>query len=78
MTRDEYNSVSNSIDALKDELALPFRFTNMTQNIMLLGADSANSTQESLARDEAAAARRLTSPLMIPEKTLGVITDNAV
>lgn len=78
MTRNEYNSVSNSIDPLRDDLALPIRFSNMTQNVVLLAGDSANSTQESLVRDAADEMRHLTSPLMIPEKPTGVITNTAV
>lgn len=76
MTRNEYNSVSNSNDPLRDELALPIRFSNMTQNVVLLAGDSISSTQESLARDEADTARRFTSPLIIPEKSTGVITNS--
>lgn len=78
MTRNEYNSVSNSIDPLRDDLALPIRFANMTQNVVLLAGDSTDSTQQSLARDEADKVRRLTSPLAIPEKPTGVITNTAV
>lgn len=75
MTRNDYNSVSKSIDALQDPLALPIRYTPMLQDLMLLAGDSIRSTQDSLAEESALLARTVTSPLMIPEVTTGIIAN---
>lgn len=77
MTRNDYNSVTASIDPLRDNRAWLLRFSDMTQNVELLSGDSISSTQENLANEAAIIARKTSSPLMVPEYPTGVIA-NAV
>lgn len=75
MTRAEYNSVVGEPNPLQNPMVLPLRYSNMLQNHVLLAADSVESSQTSLGMEAANTARTYTSPLMVPESPLGVITD---
>ena len=73
MTRAAMFTVANEMQPLQRPFVLPYRYTPLLEDVLLLCGDAQATTQATLQLDAALEARAVFSPLYTPEMTQGSI-----